>query len=135
MKDHFLFLLCTIASSKTSLPSVSFVMARKIHSFRFGVSLKTCYEFPVSTNAVPRFQLHEDHTFFPLPLKNCCGSSACCKQYSVSLKNPPVQISRSRGRKTAVHVWIYFSSCNTAILSVPPIRTTCLLHLPSRFLL
>ena len=109
-------------------------MARKIHSFSLGLSLKTCYEFLVLINALPYLQLHKDHTFFPLPLKICCGSAPYCEQYSVSLKSLPVQISSSRGRKTAVHTWIYCCSCSTVVLSIPPIQATCLLHLPSRFL-
>lgn len=75
-------------------------------------------------------QLHKDHIFFPLSLKICCGSAPCCKQYSVSLRSLPVRISSSRGRKTAIHPRIYFSSCSTVVLSIPPIQATCLLHLP-----
>lgn len=109
-------------------------MARKIHPFSLALSPKTCYEFLVSTDAVPCLWLHRDHPFFPLPLKICCGSAPRCRQYSVPLKSLPVQISSSRERKTAAHTWIYFGSCSTVVVPVPPVQDISLLHLPSRFL-
>lgn len=133
MKDRFLLLSCITAILKPSLSHVCFVMARRIHSFSLGLSLKTRFEFLVSTDAVPYLQLRKDPSFFPLPLKICCGSAPDCKQYSVSLASLPGQISSSRGRRTSGHNvdLLYSSHKSTAGLSIEPV---CLLHLPSRFL-
>lgn len=129
LKDLFLLLLCIIASFKTNLSHVSLVMARKIHSFSLGVSLKTCWEFLVSPDAG---DIHKDHAVFPSPLKICCGLAPNCKQYSVCLKSLPVQIGSSRGREAAVHTVLLYilKHFSTAQIS----GTSQLLVVPSKLI-
>lgn len=125
------FVVYNVASLKTSLPRASLVMARRSHSFSLGVSLKSCWEFLVSSNTG---EIHKDSAVFPSPLKICRGFAPNCSQCSVSLRSVPVQMGSSRKREAAVHTRFCFRSWSTLVLSKSSVQASCLLYLPSRFL-